>query len=416
MMRKERLIVPVVVGLALLWAVAQAIASLLFERELVRALEDLAARGDLLVERSDVERGWLESSGTLHLTPRFGRAWHLALPYEARHGVINTRIDGTLKPHLGLADRRLFGDLLPSSPPRWQARYHTLGATLRGRLVLSPFFVSQQARALEFRGGEVTFSGVYGDWRLQADLAPWRLSDGATTLETGPVTLESRYAYTEDAYHFTQQDLLKVEGLTWRQPDLALDASGLMLQSRTTLDEAELRVESELTLDRLMAADEVLLTGRLAVELSRINADALRRVLAVLRDEAARGETDREGGALLARLEPDLLGMLEDSPRLDIHAVDLDSPMLGLDARGDGALFFDAGALEALNLAALDQPEEQARWRSRLYGDVTWDQVPPVVALWLGLPLGTEDLAIDVVRGRVRINGRPLAPILERRQ
>lgn len=207
-----------------------------------------------------------------------------------------------------------------------------------------------------------------------------------------------------------------MQGLAWRQPDLALDASGLVLHSRTTLDEAELRIQSELTLDRLMAADEVLLTGRLAAELSRINADALRRVLAVLRDEAARGETDRESGALLARLEPDLLGLLADAPRLDLHTVDLDSPMLGLDARGDGALFFDADDLEALDLAALDDPEEQARWRERLYGDVTWDQVPPVVALWLGLPLGTEDLAIDLVRGRVRINGRPLPPILERRQ
>ncbi|WP_341853295.1 DUF945 family protein [Halomonas aestuarii] len=416
MMRKERLIVPVVVGLTLLWAVAQYIASVLFERELARALEDLAARGDFAVERTQVHRGWLESSGTIQLTPRFGRAWHLELPYEARHGVISTRIDGELRPHVGPADDRLFGDLLPSSPPLWQARYHTLGATLGGHLELAPFVISQQARELEFRGGRVTFGGVYGDWRLQATLAPWRLSDGETTLEAGPATLESRYAYTEDAHHFTQQDLLKVEHLAWHQSALDLDATGLVLHSRTALDEEELRIESELRLDRLVTADEVLLTGRVAVELSRINADALRGVLSVLRDEAARGEADRQGRELLSLLEDDLMGLLRDSPRLDIHAIDLDSPMLGIDARGDGALFFDARRLEGLDLAALGDPEEQARWRSRLYGDVSWDQVPPVVALWLGLPLGTEDLAIDVVRGRVRINGRPLPPALERLQ
>ena len=53
-MRKERWIVPVVVVLALAWAVAQYLASLLFERELERALADLEARGDLRISRDDV--------------------------------------------------------------------------------------------------------------------------------------------------------------------------------------------------------------------------------------------------------------------------------------------------------------------------------------------------------------------------
>ncbi len=416
MMRKERLIVPLVVGLALLWGIAQYLSSILFERELARALEDLAARGELAVQRRDVERGWLESRGTLHLTPRFGQAWHLELPYVARHGVISTRIDGELRPHLGPGDRRLFGDALPSTPPTWQARYRTFGATLEGRLELAPFIVSQGGRELDFRGGRITFGGVYGDWRLQARLEPWRLSDGPATLEAGPTTLESRYAYTEAAYHFSQQDLLKVEHLAWHQPDLELDARGLVLHSRTVLDERELRIESELTLDRLVTAEQVLLTGRIALELSRINADALRSVLTVLRDEAARGDAAQGGRELLARLEPQLLAMLQDSPRLDIHAVALDSPMLGLEARGDGALFFDSRQFAELSLVALGEPHEQARWRARLYGDLTWHQVPKVVALWLGLPLDTQDLEIDVVRGRVRINGRPLPPVLERLQ
>nr|WP_089711966.1 DUF945 family protein [Halomonas daqiaonensis] len=419
-MRKERLIVPVVVGLALLWGVAQYLSSVLFERELARALEDLAARGELAVKRTDVTPGWLESRGTIHLTPRFGQAWHLELPYVARHGVLSTRINGELRPYLGADNRRLFGDALPSVPPTWQARYRTLGATLRGHLQLAPFIVSQEGRELDFRGGRIGFGGVYGDWRLQVRLEPWRLSDGPATLELGPTTLESRYAYTDAAYHFTQQDLLKVERLALQQPDLELDARGLILHSRTVLDEQELRVESELTLDRLMTAEQVLLSGRVALELSRINADALRSVLAVLRDEAARGDAAQGGRDLLARLETQLLALLQDSPRLDIHAIDLDSPMLGLEARGNGALFFDSRQLSELSLVALanphEQAHEQARWRARLYGDLIWYQVPKVVALWLGLPLDTEDLEIDVVRGRVRINGRPLPPALERLQ
>lgn len=413
MIRKERLIVPLLVGLALLWGIAQYLSSVLFERELARALEDLAARGELAVERSDVDRGWLESRGTLHLTPRFGQAWYLELPYVARHGVISTRIDGELRPHLGPDDRRLFGDALPSTPPTWQARYQTLGATLEGHLQLAPFIVSQEGRTLDFRGGRITFGGEYGDWRLQVRLEPWRLDDGPVTLESGPIVLESRYAYTEDAHHFSQQDLLKVERLAWRQPSLDLDAHEMVLHSRTVLDERELRLESELILDRLMTAEQVLLSGRVVLELSRINADALRSVLAVLREEAARGEVDQREH-LLARLEPPLLAMLQDSPRLDIHTIALDSPMLGLDVRGDGALFFEPRRLEALSLAALDDPREQARWRTRLYGDLIWHQVPKVVALWLGLPLDTRDLEIDVVSGQIRINGRPLPPVLER--
>ncbi|MBB3184646.1 hypothetical protein FHR95_002220 [Halomonas fontilapidosi] len=415
-MRKERLIVPLLVGLALLWAIAQYLSSVFFERELARALDDLAARGELAVTRSDVDQGWLESRGTLHLTPRFGQAWSLELPYVARHGVISTRIDGELKPHLGPGDQSLFGDTLPSSPPTWQARYSTLSATLQGRFQLAPFVVSQAGRELEFRGGRITFGGVYGDWRLQASLAPWRLSDGPATLEVGPTTLESRYAYTEEAYHFTQQDLLKVERLAWHQPDRDLVAHELLLHSRTELDDQELRVESELTLDRLVTAEQVLLTGRIALELSRINADALRSALAELRDEAARGDAVQDGHDLLVGLEAELLAMLRDSPRLDIHAIALDSPMLGLEARGDGALFFDSRQLSELSLAALDDPRQQARWRERLYGDLTWHEVPKVVALWLGLPLDTRDLEIDVVGGRVRVNGRPLPPVFERLQ
>ncbi|WP_133483864.1 MULTISPECIES: DUF945 family protein [Halomonas] len=414
-MRKERLIVPLLVGLALLWGIAQYLSSLLFERELARGLVDLAARGELRVSRRDVEQGWLESRGTLHLAPRFGQAWHLELPYVARHGVISTRIDGELKPYLGPDGRRLFSDVLTSTPPRWQARYLTFGATLEGRLKLAPFLISQAGRELDFGGGRITFDGVYGDWRLQASLAPWRLSDGPTTLEVGPTTLESRYAYTEGAYHFSQQDLLKVERLAWHQPELELDAYQLVLHSRTVLDEQELRLVSQLSLDRLVTAEQVLLTGRVILELSRINADALRGVLAALRDEA-RGDAAQHGHALPARLEAPLRAMLQDSPRLDIQEVVLDSPMLGLAARADGALFFDPRELAELSPLDLDAPREQARWRERLYGDLTWYQVPKVVVLWLGLPLDTQDLEIDVVRGRVRINGRPLPPALERLQ
>lgn len=409
-MRKERLIVPVVVALAVAWAVAQYLASVLFERELARALVDLEGRGELLVERSEVERGWLSSSGVVQISPVLGEGWRLELPYAARHGVFSTRVEGGAHPSTGPRQLRLFGDWLPSSPPRWHARYQTLGGTLEGSIQLSPFLISQGLRELDFRGGQISFGGQYGDWRLRARLQPWRLTDGVATLESGPVSLESRYAYTAGAHHFTQHDLLRIDQLAWQQPGLELEAQDLLYLSRMQLDDSELRIDSELTLAAVTAADQVLLSGRVAMEVSRINADALRAALAGLRHEAAQAReiAPRE---LLARLEQELLVILTDSPRLDLKAVDLDSPMLGLAAKGDGALFFDPRRLDELSPSRLDDKAEQARWLARLDGDFTWHEVPTVVALWLGLPLSTRDLEIDVIRGQVRVNGRPMPPL-----
>lgn len=409
-MRKERLIVPVVVALAVAWAVAQYLASWLFERELVRALVDLEARGEMVMERSEVERGWLGSSGVVQVSPVLGDGWRLELSYAARHGVFSTRVEGDARPFTGTRQLRLFGDWLPSSPPRWHARYQTLGGTLEGSIQLAPFLISQGPRELDFRGGQIGFGGQQGDWRLRARLQPWRLTDGTATLESGPVSLESRYAYTAGAHHFTQLDLLRIDQLVWQQPGLELEAHELLYRSRMQLDDSELRIDSELTLGEVLAAEQVLLTGRVAMEVSRINADALREALAGLRRVAAEARelSPRE---LLARLEPELLGTLIDSPRLDLTQVVLESPMLGLSARADGALFFDPRRLDELSLVRLDDEAEQARWLSRLDGDFTWHEVPAVVALWLGLPLGTKDLEIDVIRGRLRVNGRPMPPL-----
>ncbi len=411
MVRKERLIVPVLIVVAMAWAVAQYLAGLLFERELARAVNDLEARGELVVERSGVERGWLTSHGTLHLAPVLGDAWHLALSYEADHGILSTRIEGLAMPLLGPRQTPMFGETLPSNPPSWHARYHTLSGTLEGSIQLAPFLIRQGERELDFQGGELAFNGEYGDWHGRARISPLRLTDGSARLEIGPVTLESRYAYTEGAHHFSQHDLLSIEALSWQQPELGITARDLIYQSQMTLDDRELHIDSELTLSEVLAAEQVLLTGRVALSLSRVNADALRQALAVLRGEAAQGDAAREGRELLATLEPYLIEMLKDSPRLDVTAVELDSPMLGITVRGDGALFFDARKPDELSLLRLPDEKEQQRWLSRVDGDFDWPDVPAVVALWLGLPLDTRNLEIDVIRGRVRVNGRPLPPL-----
>lgn len=406
-MRKERLIVPVLSVLALGWAVAQTMAGLLFERELARAITDLQARGELAIERTDVSKGWLASRGVLHVSPLRGDGWHLDVTYRARHGFFDTDLDGTLRPHLD--SEQGSEDATQSGPsPRWKARYHMLTGTFDGALELAPVELRQQSRRLTLKGGRVAFRGSFGDWQVRARLESARLEDGDRRLEAGPIVLESRYAYTQGAYHFTQDDSLRLANLRWVSPGLTLAGDEALLTSHTVLDEEELRVRSELSLGQIYTAGEVLLTGSISLELSRLNADALRDLLSQLRDEATGPH-----GMTAESMESSLRRLMQDSPRLDILDVSLDSRMLGVGLNGDGVLIFDGSDLQGLSPLNLSADAEQARWRRHLDGDFLWQDLPPVVALWLGLPLGTHDLQIDVVRGKVRINGRPLPAVLQ---
>ncbi|MCW4149557.1 YdgA family protein [Halomonas sp. 18H] len=405
-MRKERLVVPVIVVVALTWAVAQTLASLMFERELSRAMRDLQARGELSIWRSEADQGWLTSTGVIQLAPLFGEFWNLEIHYRARHGLLSTRMEGTLVPQLdGLAPG-------VSPRPSWEARYHTLSGTFDGSMELSPLALRQQSRTFSLRGLRLAVQGEFGNWSGRAHIDSARLEDGDTSLEAGPITLDSRYAYVDGAYHFTQRDLLKIQGLEWRSPDLSLDAEPIVLHSQTELDEAELRVRSELRLGRIMSAEQVLLQGSLVAELSRLDGDALRSLLARLKRATARGGAGLQGRDLLAYLAADMRQLMSDSPRLDLPAVALDSPMLGLTLDGEGALIFDGRDLAALEPELLYTEAEQNTWRERLDGDFLWQDLPAVVSLWLGLPLDTPDLQVDVVSGRVRLNGRPLESFL----
>ena len=103
-----------------------------------------------------------------------------------------------------------------------------------------------------------------------------------------------------------------------------------------------------------------------------------------------------------------MLAALTDSPRLDINTLDLDSPLLDIHATAAGAFFFDARNMQELSIVNADQAAMQDRWRSRLDGDITWNDAPSMAALWLGLPISTRSLTFDLIQGGWRVNGRPL--------
>ncbi|CEP36950.1 MULTISPECIES: DUF945 family protein [Halomonadaceae] len=412
-MRKERLIVPTLAIIAVVWMAAQLLSSVLFERSLRQALEDLEARGEWRVNRTESHQGWLSSQGRLILSPLLGRPWRLELTYNARHGILTTDVEGTVLPRLDTVLQQALGEVTAPSVPRWQGRYHTLSGHSELRLALAPFVIQQNGRDLAVRGGRLRLEGVFGDWRLRALFDQLTLTDGMAQLALGPTALESRYTYTDGAYHFAQRDHLHIETMTLSYPSYDIQLSPLDLNSHMVLDESELRIKGDLEVGDVMvpseAPDMPLLNGRIEMELSRLNADAVRHVIRRLRQEAAWGDASlpmAEG--LLARLEPDLRKVLSDSPRLDVMTVAIDSPLLGIRLDADGALFFDARQLDELSVVNLDNKKEQAKWLERIDGDFTWHDAPTVAALWLGLPLGTRELQFDVVRGVWRINGRPM--------
>ncbi|MGP9677026.1 DUF945 family protein [Halomonas sp. AOP27-A1-41] len=412
-MRKERLIVPILAALAIVWMVGQLLSSVLFERSLRQALEDLEARGEWRVSRVERSQGWLSSQGRLLLSPLLGRPWQLELTYRARHGILSTDVEGTFLPRLDTALQQAVGEVTATSAPRWKGRYHTLSGHSELQLALAPFIIQQSGRELEVRGGRLRLEGVFGDWRLRVRMDQLALTDGAAQLTLGPLLLESRYTYIEDAHHFAQRDHLHVDALSLHYPAYDVKLAPLDIHSYMVLDESELRLTGELIMGDVMvpteAPDTALLNGHIVMELSRLNADAIRQAIRRLRQEAAWGDASlpmAEG--LLSRLEPDLLQILSDSPRLDVITVDADSPLLGIRVDADGALFFDARKLDQLNVTLLDKQEERARWLERLDGDFIWHDAPTVVALWLGLPLGTRELQFDVIRGKWRVNGRPM--------
>ncbi len=412
-MRKERLIVPTLAIIAVVWMAAQLLSSVLFERSLRQALEDLEARGEWRVNRTESHQGWLSSQGRVILSPLLGRPWRLELTYSARHGILSTDVEGTVLPRLDTVLQQAVGEVTAPSVPRWQGRYHTLSGHSELRLALAPFVIQQNGRELAVRGGRLRLEGVFGDWRLRALFDQLTLTDGMAQLAIGPTVLESRYTYIDDAYHFAQRDHLHIETLTLSYPSYDIQLSPFDLNSHMVLDESELRIKGELEVGDVMvpsqAPDMPLLNGRIEMELSRLNADAVRQVIRRLRQEAAWGDASlpmAEG--LLARLEPDLRKVLSDSPRLDVMTIAIDSPLLGIRLDADGALFFDARQLDELSVVNLDKKKEQAKWLERIDGDFTWHDAPTVAALWLGLPLGTRELQFDVVRGVWRINGRPM--------
>lgn len=218
-MRKERSIVPTLAIIAIVWAAAQLLSSVLLSVACAKRLMTWK-RGEWRVNRTENHQGWLSSQGRLILSPLLGRPWRLELTYSARHGILSTDVEGTVLPRLDTVLQQAVGEVTAPSVPRWQGRYHTLSGHSEVRLALAPFVIQQNGRELAVRGGRLRLEGVFGDWRLRALFDQLTLMDGMAQLALGPTELESRYTYIDDAYNFAQRDHLHIETLTLSYPPM----------------------------------------------------------------------------------------------------------------------------------------------------------------------------------------------------
>ncbi|WP_192034851.1 DUF945 family protein [Halomonas sp. YLGW01] len=401
---------------------AQAYSSERFEAELTDGLEAIEARGEVMVERRTSERGWFTSQGELVISPRLDDGWTLHLPYTARHGLASTRLSGELELLLDEQGQRLFAERLEAAPPRWSAEFETLSGAVAGRLDLAAFEAEHAGARLSMRGGHLTLDGEPGDLRLAGELAPWEVLHGKERLRVGRLSITARYRQDEAGRQRDQQGRLALDRLMLaRKASPAIELEALSYQGDLTLGAEELQLGGTLALGEARLGGEPLLSGELDFSLARIDAEAVRALEAALDAEAARGHSvdaaldarnDAELAALLERLQPKLLALLADSPRLTLHRLALTSEMFAMDTRLSGELTFEGAGAESLSIARLDRPNQQRHWLNRLDGRFDWQGVPPLVLMQLGLPMTTERLAIVVEKGRPSINGRPLLPLL----
>ncbi|MBF8221388.1 DUF945 family protein [Halomonas sp. 328] len=418
-MRKGVLALGAVVIIGGGYLAGHAVSSAIFERELMASLANLERQGNVRAERLDSERGWFHSSGEVLLRPLIGDDWRMTVPYRANHGILSTRVEGDAEAALSdeIAEelREAFGELPALPTPRWVADFQTLGQTLEASLELASFEWDEGDWRLDFRGVSATLSGQRGDLTLKAEVAPWWLTATEGRLAVGTTTLDSHYRYSEGGRLFHQQDAMQFESLRFvERSGQALHLQGLGYTSDVRLGREHLDVSLGLSLEEAQMDNQPVASGRLALSLERLDADAAWRLYESLMDELERRDGDleqltpAEWEALFESWFPDLLGLLAESPRLVLTELDLNSRMLGIETQGEGELTFDGEGITALSLEELARPSGAAELQRRLDGYLRAAPVPTTLAMMLGLPLDSRELEFELRAGEPYLNGEPL--------
>ncbi|MCI0510151.1 uncharacterized protein DUF945 [Chromohalobacter marismortui] len=387
------------------WCAAQAWSSHVGEQALERLTARLDARQGWQAARHEVARGWWHSTGVLRLeiAGPGGDPLRVSLPYRVRHGVLSSHLKGEVD--VTYAGRAL---LATEAAPTWQATYRTLSGEMQGRLQWSAFTsrgVLPQVTSLDVGAGELSLRGRAGDLRYHLRSAAWRVLLGEASLDVGTLDVEGRHRSGERWFHHSLD--LSLASLTW-QGDAPFSLHALDYKAAMRLDDDTFRYHGEGGVDDIAVAGQSVAAGRMALRLERIDADALRALIARLQETRADGAHSAIAASRWARLTPLIVKVLRDSPRLTLESMQVTSEAFGVDSRAFGEVTLDGDDPAALAATPVTSPAFWRRLQQRLEGRITLVDAPPLLALYLGLAPDTTRLVFRVDAGQWRVNEHAL--------
>ncbi|WP_303854609.1 DUF945 family protein [Salinicola salarius] len=416
---------------------AQAYSSQRFDDEIAKLVSRLDAGPDWRVTRDDVDSGWFHSSGRI-------KARYMAVaqnadpvvvevPYQAGHGLLETTLNGEAQVR-GSGGETLFGDVLASpGPMTWTGRFLTREQKLEAHFTLPGFsqtvsvptqdaageITAARDMQLDFAGLSLDLEQVDGKVTVQGDAPRLRMADDQTDILIEGTTLSGTFEGNDQAFH--QAMSLTVPTTTVTPADSpSVVSRDVRYAVEANLGAEQLVMQLQANVGDTRVQDQSIFDGGVALTLDHVDGDAYRSLVAALDEHLADiqtaidSEDDARIRAALQPLQPSIQALLAGSPHLSLDSLTANSPVLGMKMRGSGELGVDGAGIEGWNLDTMSADALQREIVRRLEGRLSLEGAPALLMMFLGLPLTSDPLQLELVDGVLDINGQqiPLVPLL----
>ncbi|WP_456267934.1 YdgA family protein [Kushneria sp. AK178] len=384
--------------------------------------------------------GFFSSRGTLRviMADSDAPAPAAVIDWRVNYGVLSTRFSGqgdleTREGRALLADELSDGDQVSFDA---RIRHLQHGLTLNARLPAHVHYQKQDSSFfLSDAGLRVTDDdrGLHleGQWSALARQSPLR------HVRLGETHWSMRFPARDDASVSDSDSPGRLDTVDisaarlQRQGGLPLTLSDLHVEGSTHHDQQELSYLLTARLGNTAFSEQQLGSASLDAAIRRINEPAARALLqTIARDIKRRWKTARERpapgqgapqsvddgdsdtsvhdpAALMASWQQDLFAVLSDSPRLVIHQLRLDSPMLDQQMHLEGELTLDGTDIASSRIERLKTSWGRAAFKRRLDGQFTLHNAPPLLALVAGQAPEQGTLELAIRKGVFLINDEP---------
>ncbi|MDF3918769.1 DUF945 family protein [Salinicola salarius] len=416
---------------------AQAYSSQRFDSEIEKLVTRLDASPDWQVMRDDVDSGWFHSSGRIEAryvaVARNADPVVVEVPYQAGHGLLETTLNGEAQVR-GSGGETLFGDVLASKGPMtWTGRFLTREQKLEAHFTLPGFsqtvsvptqdpageITTARDMQLDFDGMTLDLEQADGKVTVQGDAPRLRMADDQTDILIEGTTLSG--TFEGDDLAFRQAMSLNIPTTTVTpEGNPSVVTRDLRYAVEANLDAERLVMQLQANVGETQVQDQSIFDGGFALTLDHVDGDAYRALVAALDEHLADiqtaidSEDDARIRAALQPLQPSIQALLAGSPHLSLDSLTANSPVLGMNMRGSGELGVDGAGIEGWNLDTMAADTLQREVVRRLEGRLTLEGAPALLMMFLGLPLTSDPLQLELTDGVLDINGQqiPLVPLL----